>query len=212
MITLLAILPIAVFVQDTASLACVSVGSVSIIFIFTLMILLSAMQPLADTTPISYWNTKGAFVAFPVLAYGFTIHCVVFPVLNLLRSPSMSKMRSVVSRASWLCGLIYLSVGAGGYLTFGSRTHGDILRNLGAIDPENPTSLRWVYERLLKISYGASIVGTVPVVMLPSIALLVPLLDPCLSLNRLWKKRLISVIFVGTKYSPVLILVKFSCS
>eukprot|EP00210_Caulerpa_lentillifera_P000183 g178.t1 len=205
-ITVLAILPIAVFVQDTASLACVSVGSVSIIFIFTLMIILSAMQPLADTTPISYWNTKGAFVAFPVLAYGFTIHCVVFPVLNLLRQSTMPKMRTVVSRATWLCGLIYLSVGAGGYLTFGSRTHGDILRNLGAIDVGNPNSMRWIYERLLKISYGASIVGTVPVVMLPSIALLVPSLDSWHSLSRLWKKRLISVLFIGASFTCAVLI------
>ena len=76
------------------------------------------------------------------------------------------------------------------------RTHGDILRNLGAVDSINRQSMRWVYERLLKLSYGASIIGTVPLVILPSLSLLAPMCDPCFGLSRTATKRLIAVVFV----------------
>lgn len=59
------------------------------------------------------------------------------------------------------------------------------------------SSVRWAYERLLKLSYGASIIGTVPLVILPSLSLLVPMCYPCFGLSKTAMKRLISFSFVG---------------
>lgn len=44
------------------------------------------------------------------------------------------------------------------------RTAGDVLRNLGA---EGVEGLRGAYERLLKLGYGLSILGSVPLALLP---------------------------------------------
>lgn len=44
------------------------------------------------------------------------------------------------------------------------RTAGDVLRNLGADGVEG---LRGAYERLLKLGYGLSILGSVPLALLP---------------------------------------------
>ena len=44
------------------------------------------------------------------------------------------------------------------------RTAGDVLRNFGA---RGVTGIRGAYERLIKVGYGLSILGTVPLVILP---------------------------------------------
>ena len=44
------------------------------------------------------------------------------------------------------------------------RTAGDVLRNFGA---RGVTGIRGAYERLIKVGYGLSILGTVPLVVLP---------------------------------------------
>lgn len=71
------------------------------------------------------------------------------------------------------------------------------MRNLGAIEVGEGGSTRWIYERLLKLSYGVSIIGTVPVVMLPSLSLLSPLCESCHSINKRWRNRIIATILVG---------------
>ena len=47
---------------------------------------------------------------------------------------------------------------------FALRTAGDVLRNFGA---RGVTGIRGAYERLIKVGYGLSILGTVPLVVLP---------------------------------------------
>lgn len=53
------------------------------------------------------------------------------------------------------------------------RTAGDVLRNFGA---RGVTGIRGAYERLIKVGYGLSILGTVPLVVLPFQDSLGPLL------------------------------------
>ncbi len=60
-----------------------------------------------------------------------------------------------------------------GYMTFKSRTAGDILRNFGAADV---TGTRGAYERAIKLCYGLSILGAIPLVILPFYNLVLPVL------------------------------------
>lgn len=57
------------------------------------------------------------------------------------------------------------------------RTAGDVLRNFGA---RELTGVRGAYERLIKVGYGLSILGTVPLVVLPFQDSLGPLIAPWL--------------------------------
>lgn len=71
--------------------------------------------------------------------------------------------------ASWpqalgFSAVLYWVVGVGGYSVFKSRTAGDLLRNFGAT---HVTGLRGAYERAIKLCYGLSILGSVPLVILP---------------------------------------------
>lgn len=52
-------------------------------------------------------------------------------------------------------------------------TAGDLLRNFGG---PNVRGLRGAYERLLKLGYGLSVLATVPIVMMPFHAALLPVL------------------------------------
>lgn len=70
-----------------------------------------------------------------------------------------------------LTAALYWIVGIGGYLTFKSRTAGDLLRNFGAA---NVVGLRGAYERALKLCYGLSILGSVPLVIMPFYNLVLP--------------------------------------
>lgn len=54
------------------------------------------------------------------------------------------------------------------------RTAGDVLRNFGA---RGVTGIRGAYERLIKVGYGLSILGTVPLVVLPFQAALGPVIS-----------------------------------
>lgn len=72
-----------------------------------------------------------------------------------------------------LSGALYWIVGVFGYLTFRNRTAGDLLRNFGAA---NVDGMRGAYERAIKLCYGLSILGSVPLVILPFYNLMLPLL------------------------------------
>lgn len=63
-----------------------------------------------------------------------------------------------------LSSLLYFIVGVGGYITFRNRTAGDLLRNFGAADVDG---IRGAYERAIKLCYGISILGSIPLVILP---------------------------------------------
>ena len=65
-------------------------------------------------------------------------------------------------------------MGVTGYYLFGSKTSGDLLRNLGG--PE-VLGVRGTYERALKLCYGLSILGSIPMMIQPFYPVLLPLFD-----------------------------------
>lgn len=70
---------------------------------------------------------------------------------------------------------LYWVVGIGGYMTFRARTSGDLLRNLGAA---HAIGLRGAYERAIKLCYGLSILGAIPLVITPFHGALLAMIGP----------------------------------
>ncbi|GMH38063.1 hypothetical protein BSKO_05947 [Bryopsis sp. KO-2023] len=208
-VTLFGILPMALFIQDASSMACVSTFTVGFIFLFAFLVLIWGLTPSPSAGKIVMWNSKGILVAFPVMAYGFTIHTILFPVYALLRAPSSKKMSQAVSQAMLVCCLVYMAVGFGGYMAYGQRISGDILRSLGSLEL---VGMRGVYERMLKVGYGLNILGTVPLVILPTHSLLVPMTSHFFggrdgkSCGLETHKRLISCCIVGLSCGLAMIL------
>ncbi|KAL3689006.1 hypothetical protein R1sor_015315 [Riccia sorocarpa] len=86
------------------------------------------------TTAQKTWKSLSALgdIAF---AYGFTI--VLFNIQDTLKShPAENKTMRKISLASILtCSIFYLSVGCAGYAAFGNHAPGNLLTDLGFLEP-----------------------------------------------------------------------------
>lgn len=121
-ITLLGVLPVALFVRSPHLLASVSQASVAFLLFFCFVISLMALGSLpGSSSHVSWWQWEGALVAFPVVAYSFTAHQALFPIYSTLQRPNIKKMISVIQRSMALSSSFYIVVGACGYLTFGHK-------------------------------------------------------------------------------------------
>ncbi|WIA21553.1 hypothetical protein OEZ85_000749 [Tetradesmus obliquus] len=105
------------------------------------------------------WHVQGVLVSLPVMAYGFTAHQYYMGIYTMLKAPSVRKMKHVTDLALLICAGVYWTVGVGGYATFGERTAGDIIRNLGG---QRTLGLLGAYARALKLCYGMAILGNIP--------------------------------------------------
>jgi sodium-coupled neutral amino acid transporter 10 len=119
------------------------------------------------------WHVQGVLVSLPVMAYGFTAHQYYMGIYTMLKAPSVRKMKYVTDLALLICAGVYWTVGVGGYATFGERTAGDIIRNLGG---QRTLGLLGAYARALKLCYGMAILGNIPLVIMPFYSILKPLL------------------------------------
>lgn len=161
-VTCFGALPMALSVRSPQVLAMVSQASVAFVFFFAIIVAIICVSPIHNAGALVMWRTEGILVAFPVVAYGFTAHQFLFNIYSTLRVPSVKRMTSVVQDAFLLCTLLYMTVGACGYAAFRARTAGDLLRNFGG---PAVGGARGAFERLLKVGYGASILGAVPLIM-----------------------------------------------
>lgn len=75
------------------------------------------------------------FLAIPIIMFAFTSQTNVFQIYEELRSPSPSRMSSVVNLSVMITLGLYLIVGLLGYFHFGSDTEADILHNYAETDP-----------------------------------------------------------------------------
>lgn len=82
-----------------------------------------AFAPISNAKPVTYWDGAGVSLSLPVVLNAFTSHTVLFSVYSTMRSPSVKRMKRVVSRSLLCCGLFYLIVGVAGYLAFRQVTH-----------------------------------------------------------------------------------------
>lgn len=182
-----ALLPICLLVSSGHSLAGVSYASVGLVILFSLNLVWFAAYPIPEEPTASaastavaksssmvhiqhnkhsltMWNSRGALIALPVVLFGFTAHVALLPVLNSLKKPSAPRIRRVLNLSVLLCTVIYTTVGWAGYAAFGRRTAGNVLRNFEA---PNAFPTQQIAMRLMKGGIGASILFTVPLVVVP---------------------------------------------
>lgn len=208
-ITFMGALPIALLVRSPAVLAVVSQISVWFVIIFAAVIAMISLSPIHNSGPVILWKPEGILIAFPLLAYGFTSQQFLFSVYSTLRAPSVQRMTSVVKQALSACAVLYVIVGVCGYLAFRERTAGDVLRNFGGRDV---SGLRGVYERLLKLGYGFSIMASVPLIMenfqaalLPAVALAFPV-DPAAKKGTTIQEQAITTAVLGAALAAAVLV------
>ncbi|GAX76712.1 hypothetical protein CEUSTIGMA_g4158.t1 [Chlamydomonas eustigma] len=175
-VTICGAFPVAMIVRDHKVVAAFSTASVGLVVLFAVVIVVFAITPATGALALSAthsWRPNGLLVSFPVMAYGFTAHPYYLGIYQNMQTASFKRMSNVTDTAMAFTAALYWLVGMFGYLTFRSRTAGDLLRNFGAA---NVGGARGGYERAIKLCYGLSILGSVPLVILPFYNLVLPLL------------------------------------
>lgn len=178
-VTLMCGIPVAAYSRNSKILSLANRASMTFMLVFCLAVSFMALFPLSSpSSPSSnsnnkvvWWDNQGILVSFPVIVYGFTAHQILFSILSSLRSPNLKQMTTVVQKSMYISSAIYLIVGACGYLAFGHRTSGDILRNLGG---SSVGTFRFVVERILKIGYGMTVLLTMPLILGPLLGAIKP--------------------------------------
>ncbi|MEW5298488.1 MAG: hypothetical protein WDW36_001604 [Sanguina aurantia] len=176
-VTLLGALPVGLMVRDHALVAAFSTASVGFIVLFATVIVIFSLLPAYSIASgaVVMWRSEGLLVAFPVMAYGFTAHPYYLGIFQNLNGSGVRKMADVTDMGMSIAATLYWVVGMGGYMTFRARTSGDLLRNLGAA---HAVGLRGAYERAIKLCYGLSILGAIPLVITPFHGALLAMLGP----------------------------------
>ena len=71
--------------RDNGSLLqVVSTISVSIIVVFSAVVVAMSFHPIENPKPLRYWRPKGMLLSFPMLAYAFMCHTTLFSVYRNL--------------------------------------------------------------------------------------------------------------------------------
>lgn len=175
-VTMAGCLPVALLVKSAQLLTAVSSLSMVFLLFFCALIALLPFSPTPNTGPLLWWRWEGVLVAFPIVSYGFTAHQYLFNIYPAAQRPSMRKMTAAVQRGMLLSAAIYVAVGACGYSAFGARTAGDVLRNFGG---QGASGVRLQAERVLKYGFGVSLLGTIPLTVIPLHATFAPWLALC---------------------------------
>lgn len=195
-VTLCGAFPVSLFVRSPPVLSAISQASVGMLFVFAASLVDMALGPGASgLRSLVLWRPEGLLVSFPVVAYGFTAHQVLFSVVNSLSHPSLATASSVVSNSMALSALVYLTVGVAGYSSFGQRTQGDVLRNIGGFgagsvvvkaggDENGILMTRLALQRFVKVGYGLSLIATIPLLLLPLLNTFAPWAAACIPAGK----------------------------
>lgn len=109
-----------------------------------------------------YWfkvyDHKGLLSTFSIIVFAFTGSMNLFSIINELKENSMANITSVINRSISISTMVFLTVGVLGYLTFGSKTLGNVILNY---DPDST----WVY--IGKLCLGSMVMLSFPLLFHP---------------------------------------------
>ena len=181
-VTLGGMLPVGLVVGGDAGgvLALVSKLSMSIVAVFAVALTCHAFAPgslvaspgtegadsgaSVDPSPVSpivWFNPDGAMSALPLALFAFGAHPAVLPVVRTMRPHTLASNTNVVTAVLAACGVGYLMIGLGGYLSFRKATAGNVLRNVDGF------FLGQTGAKAIKFGYALVILASVPTILLP---------------------------------------------
>ena len=149
--------------KNVKILAYVSSLTIGIIAVFVSVVIdVAAVKlPKLGVGDIVLWDFDGVFTSLPVICFALTAHTALFVVMGSLNNPTVELKQRISVRAMTTVTFIYILVGSCGYLAFRDHTAGNVLRNFdGAF-------LGPVLSRVVKLGFGVTIIGTVPMVVQP---------------------------------------------
>lgn len=111
-----------------------------------------------DVCWFKIYDPKGLLSTFSIIVFAYTGSMNLFSIINELKDNSMAHITSVINNSIAISTMVFLAVGISGYLTFGSKTLGNIMLNY------NPDSV-WVY--IGKLCLGSMVMLSFPLLFHP---------------------------------------------
>lgn len=111
-----------------------------------------------DVSWLKVYDTRGLISTFSIIIFAYTGSMNLFSIANELKDNSMRNLTAVVNRSVAIATFLFLSVALSGYLTFGSKTVGNIMLNY---DPDS------VWVHIGKFCLGSMVVLTFPLLFHP---------------------------------------------
>jgi sodium-coupled neutral amino acid transporter 10 len=168
---LLGMLPVGLSVTSGKHMASLAFFAVSVYSVFCVYMTfrglescLFSQQQEQEQQELVLWEPRGLVVAFPIMLYSFTPHCVIFPVYANMKHGSLGNITRVMESALMIVCTIYIVVGSSAYLMFRGLIQGDVLTNLGGQEENSATASA---DDLLKFFYGLTSLATVPILLVP---------------------------------------------
>ena len=115
----------------------------------------------SPVSPIVWFNPGGVMSALPLALFAFGAHPAVLPVVRTMRPHTLASNTKLVTTVLVGCGVCYLMIGLGGYLSFRKATAGNVLRNVDEF------FLGQTGAKAIKFGYALVILASVPTILLP---------------------------------------------
>jgi amino acid permease len=100
--------------------------------------------------------------AFPIITLSFLSSFNVLPIQNALQNPTPERIHAVIDTAVFLCFLVMLSLGLGGYAYARDKTQGNILLNCNSSEDNKD----WIMI-LGRIGFGITIMFAMGMMIIP---------------------------------------------
>ena len=159
-------LPLTTLVKTEKSMGKVVNMGLATTFLFALCLLVLSLRPSSGSTKkpdgTKMWDPSGFGVVLPIMIFNFAAHALVFPVLKSsggkLSTRGVARIANETMCNLWL---FYVITGAAGYIAFGSKVSGNVLRNLGA-----ETGFLGLCTQVVRFLYGCAICTGVPLLFI----------------------------------------------
>ena len=152
-------LPLTTLVKTEKSMGKVVNMGLATTFLFVCLLVLSLRRSSSSTKKpdgTKMWDPSGFGVVLPIMIFNFAAHALVFPVLKSSGGKLSATVWLLLSDAAneTMCNLwlFYVITGAAGYIAFGSKVSGNVLRNLGA-----ETGFLGLCTQVVRFLYGCAI-------------------------------------------------------
>ncbi|KAF2766384.1 hypothetical protein EJ03DRAFT_178587 [Teratosphaeria nubilosa] len=145
--------------RDIAMLAKAStLALISMLIILLTVLTQGPLQPATSKGAIRgsiFINPSGVFQAIGVISFAFVCHHNSLLIYGSLRTPTMDRFARVTHYSTAISMLACLAMALGGYLTFGSKTLGNVLNNF----PQREAG--WMVQ-LARLCFGLNMLTTLP--------------------------------------------------
>lgn len=96
-------------------------------FIQSIPALLEMEDPLSAITFVQWRRPLSVFYVLPTFVFAFGSHFTLLPLYQEMKNRKPGKMRIIINVGTFSCLLMYLVMGAAGYLTFLDQTENNVL-------------------------------------------------------------------------------------